>query len=184
MRFRSLRLPGAFEIELQPHADERGYFARVYDHEGFAAHNLSTAWVQDNQAHNAKLGIVRGLHFQRPPHAETKLVRVVRGAICDVIVDLRVGSPTFGQFERVDLVEDKLTMLYVPRGFAHGYCTLTDDALVVYKVDATYAPHAEGGVRFDDPELAIPWPTATPLVSDKDRKWPPLKELASPFSWS
>lgn len=181
MKLTPLRLPGAWLIELAPHRDERGYFQRTYDEALFAKHGLSTTWVQDNEAFNSQQGIVRGLHFQRPPHAETKLVRVVEGAIWDVILDLRAASPTYGQWEGVELAATSQRVLYVPRGFAHGYCTLTPTARVLYKVDAAYAPEAEGGVRFDDPQLAIPWRADKPLVSDKDRRWPTLAELQTPF---
>jgi dTDP-4-dehydrorhamnose 3,5-epimerase len=184
VKFLPLRLPGAFVIELAPYKDVRGSFTRVYDDKLFAEHGLSTTWVQDNVAYNVSANIVRGMHFQRPPHTETKLVRVVRGAIFDVIVDLRRGSPTFGQFEGVELSENVPAMLYVPRGFAHGYCTLSD-AIVAYKVDAYYAPGSEGGLRYDDPKLAIPWPiNSPPSISDKDRVWPVLEDIDSPFTWS
>jgi len=176
-----LRLSGAWLIELAPFSDDRGFFQRVYDDVTFAKHGLSTSWVQDNEAFNTRAGIVRGLHFQRPPHAETKLVRVVQGAIYDVIVDLRAGSSTYGQWEGVELDAQQQRMLYIPRGFAHGYCTRTEHARIVYKVDAHYAPQAEGGLRFDDPTLAIAWQVAEPTVSDKDRRWPSLAELRTPF---
>jgi dTDP-4-dehydrorhamnose 3,5-epimerase len=181
VKLEPLRLPGAWLIELEPRRDARGYFQRTYDDTLFAKHGLSTAWVQDNEAFNTQTGIVRGLHFQRPPHAETKLVRVVEGAIWDVILDLRAGSPTFGQWHGVELDARTHRMLYVPRGFAHGYSTLTPTARVLYKVDAHYAPEAEGGVRFDDPALAISWRVEQAIVSDKDRQWPTLAELQTPL---
>lgn len=184
MNFRALALPGAFVIELVPRTDARGHFMRVYDEALFAERGLASRWVQDNEAHNTRASIVRGLHFQRPPKAETKLVHVMRGAIWDVIVDLRRGSPTFARWEAVELSADNHLAMYVPRGFAHGYCTLVDDAVVHYKVDAAYAPELEGGLRHDDPALAIDWPVSDPLVSDKDRRWPTLAELETPFSWS
>jgi dTDP-4-dehydrorhamnose 3,5-epimerase len=181
VKFTEFPLPGAWVIDLEPRKDDRGFFQRVYDERAFAERGLSTSWVQDNEAYNVQSGIVRGLHFQRPPHAETKLVRVVQGAIWDVIVDIRRGSPTFGRWHGVELTGDSHRVLYVPRGFAHGYCTLTDGARVLYKVDATYAPTAEGGLRFDDPQIGIRWPVESPLVSTKDRQWPMFETFDSPF---
>lgn len=183
MLLQPTELPGSYVVEIDPRCDNRGYFARTYDSAIFGDLGLSTKWLQENEAFNTGRGIVRGLHFQAPPHAETKLVRVVRGAIWDVILDIRRGSPTFGQWRAFELSEENRLALYVPRGFAHGYCTLSDTALVLYKVDARYAPEAEGGVRYDDPVLEVPWPTATPLVSDKDKGWPTLAEIDSPFQW-
>jgi len=181
MNIIALSLPGAFKIVLAPRGDERGYFMRTYDEAIFRAHGLETRWVQENQSRSRRKGIIRGLHFQAPPHAETKLVRVVRGAILDVFVDVRTGSPTYGRHEAVELTEDNTTAAYVPKGFAHGFCTLTDDCVVAYKVDAAYAPEAEGGLAWDDPDLGIRWPTDQPFLSEKDRNWPAFKEFVSPF---
>jgi dTDP-4-dehydrorhamnose 3,5-epimerase len=176
VKFTPLKAAGAWVIELEPRVDDRGFFQRTYDTTSFAERGLSTAWVQDNEAYNSRRGIVRGLHFQAPPHAETKLVRVVEGAIWDVLVDIRLESQTYGQWEAVELSADNR-----PRGFAHGYCTLTDTARVLYKVDASYAPSAEGGLRFDDPRLNIAWPVRDPLLSPKDLQWPTLDTFDSPF---
>ena len=137
--------------------------------------------MQENQSYNNCKGIVRGLHFQKPPFAETKLVRVLQGAVFDVFVDLRTDSETYGQWDAVELSAENHRMVYIPKGFAHGYCTLTDESLVLYKVDACYAPAAEGGVRWDDGSLNIPWPVREPLVSAKDRVLPSLRGLMSPF---
>lgn len=181
LRIRPLKLKGTFEIALEPHLDARGYFARVYDEAIFCEHGLTTAWVQENQSLSARKGLIRGLHFQSPPHAETKLIRVVEGAVLDVFVDLRKRSETFGRWDSIELSAENLKMVYLPRGIAHGFCTLTDRALVQYKVDACYAPESEGGVRWDDPTLKIDWPTRDPFVSEKDRNLPAFEELASPF---
>ena len=175
------RLNGTYQIVLAPHGDERGYFMRVWDEQLSRQHGLTTAWVQENQSLSRRKGIIRGLHFQRPPHAETKLVRVAAGAILDVFVDLRKGSHTYGQWDSLELSAENHRVVYIPRGFAHGFCTLTDEALVVYKVDAYYAPESEGGLRWDDDVLRITWPTRDPLVSDKDKRLPSFKEFVSPF---
>lgn len=124
---------------------------------------------------------IRGLHFQRPPHAETKLIRVVQGAVMDVVVDLRNSSPTFGQWAAVELTADNFEMVYIPKGFAHGFCTLKDDSVVAYKVDSAYAPAAEGGLPWDDPVLGISWPTDKPFLSDRDQGHPPFRALTVGF---
>jgi dTDP-4-dehydrorhamnose 3,5-epimerase len=181
MEIRPLKLPGTYEILLQPRGDERGYFMRVYDAKTFRTEALTTEWFQENQAFSSRKGVVRGLHFQRPPSTETKLVRAVFGAVLDVFVDLRRGSKSYGQWDAVKLTSKDPKALYIPRGFAHGYCTLSDESLVLYKVDSCYAPDAEGGIRWNDPDLAIPWPVENPIVSAKDSKWPLLREFVTPF---
>jgi dTDP-4-dehydrorhamnose 3,5-epimerase len=181
MELRPLEIDGAFEILPRRHGDHRGYFARTFDMGFCVEHGLATGWVQDNESWSAQRGVIRGLHFQHPPHAETKLVRCALGAVWDVFVDLRRSSPTFGRWGAVELTGERGNMVYVPRGCAHGICTLTDGALLAYKVDAAYAPDAEGGIRWDDPDLAIPWPTDRPILSDRDRLHPPLSEFDSPF---
>ena len=135
--------------------------------------------MQDNQAFSARKGTIRGLHFQAAPHAQAKLVRVLRGAIFDVAVDVRQGSPTYGQWAGATLTAEVGEQLFVPRGFAHGYCTLTDDTELFYKVDGLYAPQTEGGVLWNDPDLAIAWPLdGEPMLSEKDRVLPRLKDMA------
>ncbi len=181
MEFKPLKLAGCYEIRLDPHRDERGYFMRTYDRDLFRAHGLTTDWLQENQSMSLQRGTLRGLHFQVPPHAETKLVRALAGAALDVFVDLRADSPTFGQWEAVELAAERFNLVYIPKGFAHGFCTLTENAIVAYHVDACYAPRAEGGVRWDDPTLKIPWPTDAPLVSKKDQALPAIKEFTTPF---
>jgi dTDP-4-dehydrorhamnose 3,5-epimerase len=177
MKLEPRRLAGAYEIRFEPRGDERGYFMRWYDRDTFARAGLPTEWVQANESSSLR-NVVRGLHFQRPPHAETKLVRAVAGRVFDVFVDLRRGSPTYGQSDSVELSAERKNAVLIPRGFAHGFCALTDDAVVSYLVDNAYAPNAEGGLAWDDPALGISWPVgANPVVSARDRAWPRLADL-------
>ena len=178
MKIAPLKLAGTFEVQLEPKHDERGFFTRWYDRDTFARAGLPTEWVQANESRSVR-NVVRGLHFQRPPHAETKLVRAVQGSVYDAFVDLRRGSPTFGQWDAVELSAGRANAVLVPRGFAHGFCTLSDEALVSYLVDHAYAPAAEGGLLWNDPAIGIAWPLAgEPIVSAKDRAWPPLAQVA------
>lgn len=174
MIFHETDLRDARLIELQPFGDERGQFARTFCRREFGDAGLPTDWVQQNASVSAVRGTVRGMHFQRAPHAEAKLVRCLRGAILDVIVDLRAASPTYGRHQGFELRAGDNRELYVPPGFAHGFQTLTDDVEVSYLVSAFYAPAAEGGVRHDDPLLAIDWPLPVTVLSAKDAGWPPL----------
>ena len=177
MRIAPRRLAGTFEIVLEPRGDERGYFMRWYDREAFARAGLPVDWRQGNES-ASRANVVRGLHFQRPPHSETKLVRAIAGAVFDVFVDLRRGSATFGEWDAVELSGEKHNAVLIPKGFAHGFCALTDGAVVSYLVDSAYAPASEGGLAWDDPGLAIPWPlTGAAVVSAKDRAWPRLAAL-------
>jgi dTDP-4-dehydrorhamnose 3,5-epimerase len=177
-----LALKGAYEIKLRPIGDERGYFVTTYLHDAFQKNGLVTGWVQENQSRSSK-GVVRGMHFQTPPASETKLVRAVRGSIWDVFVDLRKDSPTFGRWQGVEVSEEKQNMVYIPKGFAHGFCVLSDIAVVTYKVDHVYAPGAQGGLRWNDPTIGIPWPVkeGEAVVSQKDREAPLFEGWASPF---
>jgi dTDP-4-dehydrorhamnose 3,5-epimerase len=178
MTITPLPLAGAFEITLAPRGDERGYFMRAYCEQTFREHGLVTHWVQDNQSLSTQVGIVRGLHFQRGTHAETKFVRCLAGRILDVIVDVRAGSPTFGQHHASELSAANQKALYVPRGFAHGFCVLEAPAIVHYKVDNFYAGHAEGGLRWNDPALGVEWPIVdASLITAKDAAWPLLADL-------
>lgn len=177
MNFEPLSIPGVWEITLAPRGDDRGYFMRTYDESLFAERGLSTRWVQENQSLSGEVGIVRGLHFQRGAHAETKLVRVLAGRVLDVIVDVRRDSPTFGSHVAVELSTVRQNALYVPRGFAHGFCVLEAPAIVAYKVDNYYTPAAEGGLLWNDPALGIEWPFPDAVTSAKDAAWPGIKEL-------
>lgn len=181
MEIKPLSIEGVFEITLAPRRDERGFFMRTFDEAIFREHGLVSQWVQENDACSVRQGIVRGLHFQRPPATETKLVRVVVGRALDVFVDLRRDSLTFGRWGSVELSAERQNMVYVPKGFAHGYCTLSDHVLMLYKVDAPYSARFEGGLRWNDPALGIAWPVNQPLISAKDAALPVLKELESPF---
>lgn len=170
-------LQGAYEITLMPKADHRGHFTRTYDEQIFAGLGLVHRWVQENRSFTQKKGTVRGLHLQFGPHAETKLIRVSRGAIFDVFVDVRKDSPTFGRWDSILLTDSNNKMMYIPKGFAHGFCTLTDDCEVIYKVDHVYTPASEGGVVWNDPSLRITWPILKPILSEKDRRLPTLEEF-------
>lgn len=176
MIFTETDLPGAWIIDIEPHKDERGYFARVWCAREFEAKGLKTDLVQCNIAYNHSQGILRGMHYQQAPHAEVKLVRCTRGSVYDVIVDLREDSPTRLKWIGVELTEDNHRMLYVPEGFAHGYVTLQDNSELFYQVSEFYTPGAEGGLRWDDPRIAIEWPEQGELlISEKDRSWPLLE---------
>jgi len=177
MNFAPLAIPGVWEITLQPRGDARGYFMRTYDEKFYADHGLVTEWVQENQSLSTEVGIVRGLHFQRGESAETKLVRALEGRVLDVVVDIRRGSPTFGQHVAVELSAENKNAIYVPRGFAHGFCVMETPAVVAYKVDNFYDPQAEGGLLWNDPALGINWPVAEAITSDKDKLWPTLADL-------
>lgn len=173
MIFTPTELDGAYLVDLKPREDERGFFARAWCRDEFAAHGLSTELAQCNISFNHRKGTLRGMHYQAVPHTEVKLVRCTRGAIWDVIVDLRPDSPTRARWLGVELTADNRRMLYVPEGFAHGYQTLLDATETFYHVSAPYAPEAEGGVRWNDPAFRIDWPDADrPFMSEKDRAWP------------
>ena len=174
MRFTPAPLAGVYLVELEPHTDARGMFARAFCAREFAEQGLQTSFVQANVSTNERAGTVRGLHFQRQPHAEVKLVRCTSGAVYDVVVDMRKDSPTYLRWFGAELTEKNGTMMYVPEGFAHGYQALSDGASVFYMVSAYYTPAAEGGLRHDDPALAIEWPRPVATISDKDARWPLL----------
>ncbi|HKR86973.1 MAG TPA: dTDP-4-dehydrorhamnose 3,5-epimerase [Phenylobacterium sp.] len=175
-----LAIPEVLLITPRRHGDARGWFAETWSRKTLAEAGVDADFVQDNQAFNAKKGTVRGLHFQKAPHPQAKLVRVLRGAILDVAVDVRAGSPTFGRWVCAELTAERGEQLFVPRGFAHGYSTLTDDCELAYKVDGLYAPATEGGVIWNDPDLAIDWRVdGEAVLSDKDKVLPRLKDLGA-----
>lgn len=188
MKVERCAIPDVLLIEPVRHGDARGFFSEVWSRRSLAAHGLDVEFVQDNHAHSAQKGVLRGLHFQRPPSAQGKLVRVARGAILDVAVDIRAGSPTYGQHVAVELSAENWRQLWVPRGFAHGYLTLEPDTEVLYKTDAYYDRAADAGIAWNDPAFGIAWPveTGSVILSDKDRSAPRLADIAPPFpegSW-
>lgn len=173
MIFTETRIPGAWVVDPERHGDARGFFARTWSGEEFAAHGLATGLVQCSISFNARAGTLRGMHYQLPPHAETKLVRCTRGAIHDVIVDLRESSPAYLGHVAVVLSMENRRMLYVPAGVAHGYQTLEDASEVFYQMTAPYAPTHARGVRWDDPRFGIAWPPAAPrIMNERDRTYP------------
>ncbi len=175
--FTETKLAGAFIIDLERREDERGFFARAFCQNEFSAHGLKPLIAQANVASNTRKGTLRGMHFQYPPAAETKLVRCTRGAILDIIVDLRPESPTYLQHVSVELTADNQRALYVPERFAHGYQTLEDLTDTSYQVGEFYTPTAEGGLMYNDPALGISWPLPVAVISEKDRKFPPFSEV-------
>ena len=177
MIFTETRLKGAFIIDLDSKRDERGFFARAFCQKEFREHGLQPIIAQANLASNTKKGTVRGMHFQYPPAAESKLVRCTRGAILDVIVDLRPESATYLEHVAVELNEDNMRALYVPERCAHGYQTLRDNTDTSYQVGEFYTPNAEGGVRYDDTRLGLRWPLPVSVISSKDRQFRPLREI-------
>jgi dTDP-4-dehydrorhamnose 3,5-epimerase len=174
MIFTETALRGAYVVDIDPREDERGYFARSYCREEFARHGLSPDVAQCNVSFNRRKGTLRGMHYQIPPKAEAKLVRCTRGAVHDVIVDLRDGSSTCRRWVAVELTEANSRMLYVPEGFAHGFQTIEDNSEVFYQMFASYSPEHARGVRWDDPALGIDWPLPDPIVSERDRGFPLL----------
>jgi dTDP-4-dehydrorhamnose 3,5-epimerase len=174
--FRETELAGAWVVELERHADTRGFFARSFCAEEFGAHGLCDAWAQSNVSYNARRGTVRGMHWQVEPHQEVKLVRCTAGALHDVIVDLRAGSPTLGRHVGVRLDARNRRMLYVPAGFAHGFVTLEDDTEVFYEMSHPHAPGAARGFRYDDRRIGIDWPEPAAVISDRDAGYPDLPD--------
>ena len=178
MRIEATPLAGAFLITPEPVGDVRGEFARLFCEETFAAHGLISRFEQASYSFNRLAGTLRGLHLQRPPHAEVKLIRATAGAVFDVIVDLRAGSPTFGRWHGARLSAENRRQFYVPAGFAHGFQSLTDGAELTYHITPPYAPGSQDGVAFDDPDLAIAWPDPTgAILSDRDRALPRLADF-------
>lgn len=175
MTFTETRIPGSWTIDSKRIADDRGFFAMTWLPAEFATRGLDASLAQCNLAFNHKRHTLRGMHFQRAPHAQAKLVRCTRGSVHDVIVDLRPGSPTFQQWDAVELNEDNRRMLYVPPGLAHGYLTLTDGAEVFYQVSSPWEPKSEGGVRWDDPAFGIRWPGEPVVISERDSTWPDFR---------
>jgi dTDP-4-dehydrorhamnose 3,5-epimerase len=172
MKFHPTSLGGAYLIELEKRGDERGFFARYFCEREFAAAGLETRYVQINDSLSARKGTLRGLHYQLPPSSEVKVVRCVRGAFWDVIVDLRPDSPSYRKWFGAELSAENRITMYVPRGFAHAILTLSDDVEAIYLVSASYAPEGERGLRWDDVAIGIEWPIKPTEISPKDAKWP------------
>ena len=174
MIFTETPLNGCFVIDIEKKGDDRGFFARAFCEKEFAAHNLVTRFVQINNSLSATKGTLRGMHYQLAPKAETKVVRCIRGGLFDVALDLRKDSPTFGQSYGTELTAENRRMLYVPKGFAHGFLTLTPDTEAFYFVDEFYSPENERGVRYNDPKFQIHWPADPTVLSDKDKNQKPF----------
>lgn len=181
MEIKPLKLAGSFEIIIKKHGDERGYFMETYKQQIFAQYGLQTDWVQENESLSGKKYTIRGLHFQLPPAAQTKLLRAIQGEVLDVFVDLRKDSATYGQWDAIHLSAENCRAVYVPRGFAHGFCTLTENAIIQYKVDSPYAPEYDSGIRWNDPDLGINWETDSPVLSGKDAEAQFFRNFVSPF---
>lgn len=176
-------IPDVLIIKPEKHRDHRGFFSETFRVASLREHGVNVDWVQDNHSFSAARGVVRGLHFQCAPKGQAKLSRVIRGAIFDVAVDVRRSSPTYGRHVAVELSADNWTQLYVPVGFAHGFCTLTENTEVLYKVSAEYGPAEEGGLVWNDPDLGIAWPIRADeaTLSARDLEWPRFKDFVSPF---
>ena len=181
-RFIKTEIPDVVIIEPRVFADERGFFMETYKRSEFAALGIGENFVQVNRSKSPK-GILRGLHYQKQPQAQGKLVHALAGEIFDVAVDIRQGAPTFGRSVIIELSSKNKRMLYVPAGFAHGFCVVSDDAEVSYMTTAEYAPECEAGIRWDDPDLAIDWPIASPRLAQRDRLWPCLKDADNNFCY-
>lgn len=170
MEFQKTKLEGAFLIKLQVFEDERGFFLENYSAKKFKEAGIENVFVQDNHTMSVQKGVLRGLHFQKPPYTQAKLVRVTSGKVLDVIVDLRKDSKTFGQWQSFELSAKNKWVLFVPRGFAHGFCTLEENTEFEYKCDNFYAPESDSGIIWNDKDLKIDWPIENPILSEKDQK--------------
>lgn len=184
MEIKKTRIPGVVIIEPRLFKDDRGYFFESFSERDFNTQVREIHFVQDNES-KSSYGVLRGLHFQKPPYAQSKLVRVIKGAVLDVAVDIRKGSPTFGQHIAVELTEENHRQFFIPRGFAHGFSVLTDEVIFQYKCDNFYAPQSEGALAWDDPELGIDWkiPTDKVILSEKDKHHPRLKDAEWVFNY-
>lgn len=181
MIFNKSKLEGAYIIELNPISDSRGFFMRAYDKEIFKENNLDRNWLHENHSRSEKKGTLRGFHFQLSPYCETKLIRCIKGAVLDVFVDLRLNSDTFGKWDSIVLSEENKKIAFIPRGFAHGFSTLTDGSEVIYKVDNIYMPDYECGIVWNDKDLNVNWDVENPVLSEKDKKNITLKEFISKY---
>ena len=178
------KLPGVFIIEPQVFGDHRGWFTETYSASKFSDMGIDTVFIQDNQSFSAQKGTLRGLHFQNNPMAQTKLVRCTRGRILDVAVDIRKGSPHYGESVAVELTADNFRQLYIPQGFAHAFLALTEDVEVQYKVDAYYSKECDRGISYNDPDIGVDWGDIVPVLSEKDQKSPMLKDSDCNFAYT
>lgn len=185
MQIADTEIPGIMIVQPGRHDDERGWLSELWNPQTLAACGVDAAFAQDNLTYSGAAGVVRALHFQAPPHDQGKLVTCVTGAVFDVVVDIRAGSPTWGRHVAVELSAENGRQIWAPSGFAHGYCTLTPDTRVLYKLTAPYRLDAMGGLLWCDPALGIDWPVATDtaVVNARDAAWPGLDALESPFAW-
>ncbi len=183
MKIHDTGFPGLYAFEPKVFGDERGYFLESYRASIFKELGLNPEFVQDNES-SSRRGALRGMHFQKPPHAQGKLLRVVVGAIYDVVVDVRVGSPTYGKWYGIELSQENKMSIYVPEGFAHGFVCLQDGSIVQYKCTDYYNPSSEGGLPWNDPGIGIDWPLTDVILSEKDKHYKNLAEFESPFTWS
>ena len=181
MEFTATGIDGLTIIQPKVHGDHRGFFLESYSFEHFCKAGISCRFIQDNHSCSKEIGVLRGLHFQKPPFTQAKLIRVTRGRIFDVAVDLRTTSPTYRMWQGFELSGDNFTMLFVPAGFAHGFCTLEGDTHVEYKVDTPYAPQCDSGIIWNDPDFAVSWPVRQPILSAKDAGLPLFSDNPSPF---
>lgn len=183
MTITETNLPGVLVIEPRVFGDARGFFCETYQADRYREAGIDKTFVQDNVSRSGR-GTLRGLHFQAPPHAQAKLVSCLDGAVFDVAVDLRAGSPTYGQWVGTELTAANMRQMFVPEGFAHGFVVTSETALFSYKVSGVYAPHAERSIAWDDPDLGIRWPTEAPVLSSKDALAPPFAALGAQFTFS
>lgn len=183
MKVSKTEFPGVLVIEPTVFSDNRGFFMESYNRNVFAENGVHADFMQDNHARSKGIGVLRGFHFQAPPTAQAKLVWVTKGSVVDVVVDIRKGSPTYGKWGQLRLSAENKLRLFIPAGFAHAYMTLSEETEFLYKVDAPYSPGDEGGIRWDDPDLAVNWPVESPILSEKDSRLPFLAELDSPFDF-
>jgi dTDP-4-dehydrorhamnose 3,5-epimerase len=181
--FARAKIPEVVIIQPRLFRDGRGFFMEFYKHSDFAAHGITEHFVQCNHSRSSR-AVLRGLHYQRQPKAQGKLVRAICGEVFDVAVDLRRGSPTYGKWVGMTLSADEPKLVYIPPGFAHGFCVLSEDAEVLYMSTEEYAPSLEGGIVWNDSDLAIPWPVADPQLSERDRRWPTLRAADSNFDYA
>jgi len=176
-------IPDILLVDVSRIGDQRGWLAQTWSRAGLEGHGIFVDWAQENYVHSYAAGTLRGLHFQAPPYAQGKLILVTRGAIHDVVLDIRRGSPTFGRHFAVQLDSRKSVQLWVPPGFAHGFLTLEPETEVLYRLTVAYAPEAEGGLCWNDPALQIEWPGDPGSINDRDRSWPSFADFRTPFSY-